>query len=182
MANYNLNSKKKLGVKINNIFPYEFQGWKGKDITPDKVTFTMLEPEELLFRTYEKNDKKIYLTIVLTNKRDHIHDPQVCYRGQGVDMDKQKFIKFGKQGINAYWVNAKKQDTPYNIVYWYTDLDKTYSSRYEFMKNVIFANIMNKPIFYYLLISISGLNVSNEELKIFAEKVNNDLFEIDKNK
>lgn len=179
-ANYNLASKKELTYKINEVFPQKFNEWKGTDIKADKVVYTMIDPDEFLFRRYEYKDKKIYLTIVLTNKRDHIHDPQVCYRGQGVNMDNQIRIQFGKD-INAYMVNADKNQAPYKIIYWYFDQDKTYSSRSEFMKHIIISNILNKPAFNYSLIAVSGANISEEDLKDFSYNVSQKLYEISKN-
>lgn len=176
LANYNLNNKKELSYKINDVFPYELNQWKGKDIEPDKSVYTMIDPEELLFRTYEYNDEKIHLSIVLTNRRDHIHDPQVCYRGQGVNMNDGNFVNFGNE-INALLIKAKKQKFSYNIIYWYTDLDKTYSSRYEFMKKAIILSALNKPV-VFILVSVSGAGISQDELMMFAEEVNNKLFEL----
>jgi len=177
-ANFDINRDKSLDYKINQVFPYKFNEWTGTDIVADKSVYTMIDPDELLFRKYKLNDKEVVLSIVLTKKRDHIHDPQVCYTGQGVNMNKERNINFDK--INGLLVDSVKREHPFKIIYWYTDLNKTYSSRSEFMKNAVISSLLNKSNVDYALVSVSSKNINEEELKRFSSRVNQKLFKKDK--
>ena len=178
LANFGLNKNPVLKHKINIIFPYKFYGWDGTDSKADNAVYKVLDPNELLLRSYRQGDRQISLSIVLTNKRDHIHDPQICYRGQGIDMKEQKPVMY--KDIKAIFVNGKKRQRDYKVIYWYTTIDKTYSSRSQFMKEVITSIIMGRPIPEYALVIVSGIDIDEQELSEFAEKVNDELNHITK--
>lgn len=178
LVNLHFNGFKNQVSQINKVFPYKIADWNGKDQKIDESVFTMLDKGEILMRLYKnsKNNRNMSLAIVLTDKRDHIHDPEVCYRGQGIDMYKETIIPMSPQD-KARLVFGKKNKNRYDIIYWYTDLKKNYASRVDFLKQVTISRFLDKPFNGYALIVIIApeINGENKTLIDFANKVSNNL-------
>ena len=165
---------------INEVFPKKITTWESEEVTIDKSVYNFLEKEEILLRTYTntKTSQKLSLAIVITDKRDHIHDPEICYRGQGISMDSEKTINIDKK-LKARLVKGQKSEKPYNIIYWYTDFSETYAKRVTFMKNITKAKLFNTPLKGFALIVIIAPDEGNkEEIKTFSQNTYNELKQI----
>ena len=179
-TNFHFKNSKANVPPINKVIPYKIDGWEGFDTKADRSVYDILDKNELLLRIYKnlKSGEIVSLAVVLTNKRDHIHDPEVCYRGQGISMNKETFINITPENkaINVY---AKKQKAPYRIIYWYTDLNQTYTSRSRFMKDITISRFFDKPVRGYALITVMGpeSNIGNID---FAANVNDLMGDINK--
>ncbi len=166
--------KKQEAVLINEIFPYELSSWHGEDIEPDEAVYGFLDKEEFLFRLYKnkETDKYISLAIVLTQRRDHIHDPNICYNGQGISMDEQ-LDKILDDSLNVKFINGQKNAKPYYITYWYTDFENSYVERAEFMKKITLSKFFNKSKYGFGIIVLTAMGeIKPEEITAFASEVN----------
>lgn len=175
LSGFGINNIKPLKHKVNDVFPVSLNGWEGKNVKINESVYKMLDKEELLIRNYKnvKTGQELNLAIVLTNKRDHIHDPQICYRGQGISMDREVSLKLNEKDT-VIKVLGSKHKKPYNIIYWYTDLNKTYSHRLDFMKQIILFKIFSKPANEFALVVITApeTNGGDKEFVKFAGDVN----------
>lgn len=173
LSGFGNNVIKPLKYKINDVFPKTVKDWNGKDAMVQASVYTMLDKEELMIRNYKnhKTGRELDLAIVFTNKRDHIHDPNVCYRGQGISMDRESTIKINDNDSGVL-VDGQKNRKPYKILYWYTDLNRNFDNRFDFMKNIILSRILNKRIPAIALVVITAKDVSRSELVSFANDTN----------
>lgn len=177
-GNLHLGRQKKQLAPINTVFPYKIGIWEGKDVKPDESVYKMLDRDELLLRKYQnKADKQIIsLAVILTAKRDHVHDPEVCYRGQGLDMQNEHEIDLSSVH-KIMQVSAKNSNKQYNMLYWYSDGPNTYPKRVKFMTNVTITRFFDKPNNGFALVVILSdkKSVSKEVILDFANKVNETL-------
>lgn len=182
-VNLSKNYAQKQVPEINKYFPREMNGWTGVDFKPDEGVYSMLRKNELLLRNYKNNStgEKVSLAIVLSNKRDQIHDPNLCYRGQGLMIEKEVDKNISPEDIVKF-TECKKYGKNCNMIFWYTDFKKVYSDRASFMSNVIFSKLFDKPMDGLALVVIIGhakKNPSeNPELVKFAHQVNDELFKL----
>jgi hypothetical protein len=174
LANYKFNNIKVLTPQINKVFPYKIGNWTSRDFKAGKAVYRMIPPNEMLLREYKnsKTGQTASIAIVLTNKRDHIHDPVSCYELQGIVMKKEKTIKISSTDSIVY-VEGERQKKPYDIYYWYTDLNKDYTNRAEFMKHIAVTKFFNKPVKGYGLVVIMSPRKNNNELIDFTGEINN---------
>jgi len=159
--------------EINKVFPLKFSQWQGKELIPDEAVYEMLDKSEFLFRQYKnlQNGKEYSLAIVLTGKRDHIHDPNICYTGQGISMKKvtEKEIS---ENLNVSYILGEKSQTPYSLVYWYTDLKNSYTRRREFMNKISLAKFFDLPTKgFALVVIISPEEKGTKDILKFAQEV-----------
>lgn len=173
LSGFGNNAIEPLKYKINDVFPKTVKDWEGRDVKIQESVYTMLDKEELMIRNYKnrKSGRKLDLAIVYTNKRDHIHDPNVCYRGQGISMDRESKIKISDNDIGVL-VDGHKNRKPYKILYWYTDLNRTFDKRFDFMKNIIISKMLNKRVPAIVLVVITAQDISSSELASFANDTN----------
>lgn len=174
LANLHFNNTNVSLPLINSAFPYKIGNWEGKDIKANESVYDMLDKSELLLRMYQNKEsgQTATLAVVLTNKRDHIHDPEICYRGQGIAMNKETNLMLPPKNMVKY-VFGKKKRIPYSIIYWYTDLNKTYTSRVNFMKHIAYTKFFDKPIAGFALVVIMSPKATKEnDLINFAKDVN----------
>lgn len=176
IANLHFNNHKNKLILINQAFPYKISNWEGKDIKSAKSIYEMIDKEEFLFREYHNtaNNQKVILAIVLTNKRDHIHDPEVCYRGQGISMENEKPLKIDPAFVANYVYGATVKEN-YNMLYWYTDLENSYSNRAIFMKDIAKILFFDKPSNGFGLVVLLGTEkeTKRKDLSLLAEDINN---------
>jgi len=170
----NINNNKKIGkiYFINKLIPHNLGEWEGKDLKPDKKVFNIINADELLIREYsKKNMQKIYLAIVLSNDITHVHDPEICYRLQGFVFKSKNKIKVSPE-ITGSYILAEKNKQQYCFIYWYTDLNKSFSNRFKFMQSIIWSKFINKPIKGYGIFVIYCPKKDFEELIKFSNSVN----------
>lgn len=152
-ANFNMNKEIYSLPDVKTIVPLTIKEWQGKNLNPGNAVFEFMEDYELLLRLYEnkKTPETISVAVVLTDKREHIHDPEVCYRGQGIYVQSEENLSISPD-INLKVLKGKRNEQPYNVIYWYSDLEKTYSERTFFMKNVVTSKFLGRPVKGYALI------------------------------
>jgi hypothetical protein len=160
-------------------FPENINGWIGQNLEIEKTNevFSVISPVDLVLRTYQKYGEKneINLTLVLTYDKKKVHDPQICYKLQGFKFLNAKKVRLSSN-LTANFMNTKKANQNYLFMYWYTDLDKNYTTRSEFWQNIILKKIINKPIKTYGIVILYTPIKNAENLKKFALKVNDILF------
>jgi|GEM_PF-1330714 len=173
LANYRFNNIKVMTPAINEVIPHTIGNWTSRDSKPGKAVYRMISPDEMLLRGYKnsKTGQIIGVSIVLTNKRDHIHDPESCYKLQGIVMKKEKVIKISSSDSVIY-ADSERQKQPYDIYYWYTDLNKNYTSRTEFMKHIALTRFFNKPVKGYGLVIIMSERKDRNNLIQFVRDIN----------
>jgi len=166
---------------INKVFPQKLGDWQGENLIAADNVYKMIPKDQLLMRLYKntKNQKVINLSIVLTDERETIHDPQICYRGQGFDMTKQKVISLTQKN-KVHYVYAIKNKEPYTIIYWYTDLKQTFPERVGFMSDITLSKFWNRPLKGFGLVIITAPRSIEQDVIHFAETTNKLLFELDK--
>jgi len=165
---------------INKEFPLTINNnWVGTDVKASEITYTMLDEDELLLRDYsnKKTGQVINLAIVMTTKRDHIHDPKLCYTGQGIQISSEKIVKLQPEYPIKY-VYGLKQKQPYDIYYWYTDLNNTFTSRVAFMKRITLAKFLDKPMSGFALVVVITPKNNNKNIESFIKEINNRLIEM----
>lgn len=180
-ANIHFHKLDDASISINKVFPKEFYGWKSKDIKVDKSVFKFLRPEEILSRIYTdpQTGKTIYLSIVMTDKRANIHDPNVCYRMQNIEMDSEKPINLSSDYL-AKQVLGKRGKEPYDIIYWYTDLNKTYDERADFMSQIAISKFFDKPLKAFALVILITPKDGKGDVKLFASQISDFIIKLGK--
>lgn len=183
LANYH---QKKIVVetpRVNKIFPYQLGEWTGKDLEVSKSAFKLLKPEELLMRVYKdkKTGQKLSLAIVLTNERSRIHDPEVCYRLQGIEMKREEILPIDKDELVKHVFGSRKKE-PYDIIYWYTDLNQTFTDRAKFMKHIALSKFFDKQMVGFALVVVIAPETNNKEVYDFSSQVNDFLIKLGQNK
>lgn len=183
IGNFHLNYREIHTPLINQVFPIKIDNWEAKDAKVDKSVYSMIDKNELLLRTYKnKNDNQIInLAIVLTNKRDHIHDPDICYRGQGITFNKE-YDKAISAGNIVKYILGKRGNDQYDLMYWYTDLNKIYPSRSNFMRHITISKFIDKPMTSFGLVVLISPKIKQDESNLidFAGKVNSILNRLNK--
>lgn len=159
-------------------FPKNINGWTGQNHEFNKTSgiFNIMSQEDFILRVYKKTGKKdINMALVLADNKNKVHDPQICYKLQGFEFLKAKNIKLSPE-LNANFIKTRKERKEYLFIYWYTDLDKNYSTRTEFWREIIFRRIAGKPIKAYGIVILYTPVENTKDLKKFALKVNKILF------
>jgi len=157
--------------EINKIIPHKIGDWLGKDYKATENAYRMIPPNEMLLRNYEntKTGQIINLVIVLTNKRDHIHTPDLCNSGRGFDFKNEKKIYISKNTYINYVPGLK--NSKHELYYWYTDLKDIFTDRVKFMRHMSVLRFLNKPIKGYGYVII--INEVNKKNINFIQKVDN---------
>lgn len=182
LANLHFHNVETTPPKINQLIPTEFSNWKSKDIKIDKAVFKFLDPDELLSRVYtdSKTGKKIFLSIVLTDKRARIHDPNICYRMQNIEMDSEKTVNITSEHL-AKLVLGKKGKESYDIIYWYTDLKSNYPERAVFMKQIALAKFLDQPMKGFALVILISSKDNKGDINQLATQINDVLLKVGRN-
>lgn len=159
-------------------FPENVNGWLGYDHEFNKTSgiFKILSREDFILRVYKKEgEKNINLALILADNKSKVHDPQVCYKLQGFEFFDEKRTKLSSNLI-ANCIKTKKEGREYLFIYWYTDLDKNYTTREEFWREIAFKKIFGKPIKSYGIVILYTPVENTEDLTKFAIKINKYLF------
>jgi len=183
-ANYNQSGDTKDLPAIRELIPMTIGKWQGKDLKVDKAVFEHLEENELLLRLYrnEEIDKTLSLAIVLTDRRDHIHDPEICYRGQGIFINDEKTMNLDKN-MSLKVLKGNRRGQSCDVIYWYSDLNRTYSERAVFMKDIVISKFIGKKTKgYALAVIVAPEKIKEAELKSFTAKINFILMNINNQK
>jgi len=169
---------------ITKKFPKSINGWVEQNLKLEKTSeiFKVMSPEDLILRVYKNKNSRndINLALILTDDKKKVHDPQICYKLQGFEFLDTKNIKL-TPNLNVNFIKIKKAKKEYLFIYWYTDLDANYTTRTEFWREIIFKKIMGKPIKAYGIVILYTPIENTANLKKFALKINDILFNQIKN-
>jgi len=148
-------------VNIDKKVPLVINGYKGNDEKiPDRL-FDLISPEEIILRKYQKDNKEINLAIVVSENKEDLHAPEVCYKLQGFQFKEEENI-FISTGCEISKVNTIKENKPYIFHFYYTDMEKVFKSRSDFWFSYMMDKLLNKPIKKYALV-LAYTDFSNQE-------------------
>ena len=179
LANFHVNKNSLKTPDINKSFPLKINNMIGTDYKASKGVYEMIPADKMLLRIYqnEKTDYKATLAIVLTDKREHIHDPNICYQEQGFTFGKRELANLAK-GRQITYIPANKEKIKVDIYYWYTDLVDTYPFRKDFMKHGTYSKFFDKPFKGYGLVILISPNEYHKETFEFIKKIDSILTKI----
>jgi len=125
-----LSPPQQAGAAYLDLCPMEIAGLRGIDLETSQTVLDDLNPDGLLSRSYELPDgRPIWLTIVyFENARLGAHDPLLCYRSQGFDVEvldlEQLPSAIGTIPLNTF--SAKRGERNERVNYfWYTSGGQT---------------------------------------------------------
>ena len=163
-------------ININDVFPKTISTWTGKDLEVDKSVSELLPENELIFRRYvnKKTGNDAVVSVVFSFNRDHLHDPAICYRGQGIEIVKKSIIDLDKKNIiNLFLGKRNKMDC--HVLYWFSDLKSTFPDNAAFSFRVRKAKFLNQPLKGMALVVITSYSSDKQELLDFANSINKTL-------
>ncbi len=178
LANINFQKNKSANILINSEFPSQIGKWNGKDVQINESTFDIIDRDELMMRKYINADNKDFATvsIVVSENRDHIHNPSICYVGQGIAITNPSVINLGKDKVNYF--DGYKNKEKYIVIYWFSDLERTYHSNSDFSMSVRTRKFWNKPVKGMALVVITSKSKNKEDLLNFANSINKKLLSL----
>jgi len=68
-------------------FPKKIMEWDSDIFPPTKYELDVLKPDVLLLRIYHNKEKNIKFVLVHASNMSSFHDPKVCYRAGGFDVE-----------------------------------------------------------------------------------------------
>lgn len=178
ITNLSFNKKDTGNIKINvkDKIPLEIYGYIGEEQEIPEKLFNIINPEEILMRKYKKNDREINLAVVVSNNRDDLHAPEVCYKLQGFDFQQEEDLILST-GCKISKIYTEREKEPYIFHFWYTDTENVYKNRFEFVKNVVIDRLMNKTGKKYVLVIIFTEEANISDLKPYSDKINSFLLQ-----
>ncbi len=174
MTNFSFGNAAEEEIKVNikDKIPYLVNGYEAEDLEIPEKLFNIISPEEILMRVYKKNDKEINLAIVISDSRDDLHAPEVCYRLQGFEFGPEE-SEIISNGCEISKIMTRREDKAYVFHFWYTDMKKVYKNRFEFLKNISIDKLLNKNRKKYALVIVFTDGANIEDLKSYSEEINN---------
>lgn len=122
-------------------FPYEFAGWKGKDLKVSEGEYKMLETRNLFVREYtnSSNEKVILFIIYSETNRSVFHPPEVCLFGSGMKIEEKvtEKINFGEDNFYANKLYAEKNNYR-ELLYYIYKVGDFYTDNF-YLQQSIFA-------------------------------------------
>ena len=148
-------------MNIEQKVPLVINGYGGiNEEVPEKL-YKMISPEEIILRRYKKGDKEINLAVVVSEDKEDLHAPEVCYKLQGFQFKEEENI-FISTGCEISKVNTIKENKPYIFHFYYPDMEKVFKSRSDFWFSYMMDKLLNKPAKKYALI-LAYTDFSNQE-------------------
>jgi len=119
----------RLGPNLNDL-PLQIGEWQGQDVPQTNLeVFILLEPEEYVFRLYERADgrrpstgsgQRLWLSLIGSRKSKSFHPPQICYVADGWRTDvSSEPIPVGEGELYALKVIATKGGTTHVVLYFF---------------------------------------------------------------
>ena len=173
LANIKFQNVKYEPININKVFPKEINNWNGEDLEVEESVAEFLPEDELLFRVYENKltGSNAVVSIVFSFNRDHLHDPAICYRGQGIEIVKQSVIDLNKNNqINL--LNGQKNKQDCYVLYWFSDLNTTFPNSSAFSLHIRKSKFFNKPLKGMVLVVVTSASDDKNELMALANEIN----------
>jgi hypothetical protein len=169
-------------VNIKDRIPLSILDYTGtEEEIPEKV-FNIIKPEEISIRSYKKadgdNEKQINLALVVSEDKENLHAPEVCYKLQGFEFKKETGFRLS-ECCKVTRVDTIRQDKPYIFHFYYTDMERVYTTRTEFMTNIMINKVLNKPRKKYALVLAFTEDSNEDDLKDFSKAVNDLILKAD---
>lgn len=134
-AHLNINKTFSQTVNVPKVIPFSLDKWHGQNLNFDKSVYSRILPDELIVRQYKNQiGRKVYLAVVVSKDRSHIHDPEVCYKLQGFNFDSKKTMQLSN-GKKIAYLTASANDGKYIFLYWYVYKNKVFNNRLVFFLN-----------------------------------------------
>ncbi len=145
-------SKLVLGTGALSTFPQEFGEWTGVDLGFSKVVYDELAADDTLVREYRRGEESpVWFVIIYhENKRYGAHDPMVCYRAQGWDVEEEGTIALTRRsgGFDANWALVSEDGRERLALYWwYTAGDLATGDRDSFKARMAASGILSNITF-----------------------------------
>ncbi len=158
--------------------PYEFGGWKGKDINISDAEMRDIQDslgtDKIILRNYvNSKGEYVQLYIVFSRKnRTSFHPPEYCYVGSGgAELTSKKMVSL-KLDSNSLDVNRLIFQTPKGrqlVVYWYQAGSKMFASYTRQQMHLVF-DALRKREFRGFMIRVSTTDQqSNEDIPLYLK-------------
>ncbi|MEQ8765238.1 MAG: EpsI family protein [Planctomycetota bacterium] len=103
--------------------PLKIGGWQGEDKKLSDRVYELLETRDVVFRRYRRKDENIWLCLVQAqDNRRGSHPPEICYIGQGFEVDENRTAELrldpGK-ALSVRRLKIHKSDQEWAVLYWY---------------------------------------------------------------
>ena len=180
LGNFHFNKNNISLPEINKIFPHKINKLTSIDYKASQDVYDMIPADKMLLRIYRNSITKdeISLAIVLTDKREHIHDPDICYHEQGFSFGKKEISNLST-GRQIVYIPALKDNKKFDIFYWYTDLNATYPYKADFLKHAAYARFFDKPFKGYGLVIVISSHENYTETAKFNKIIDTILTKIE---
>jgi len=135
-------------ISLNNVL-YNINGWRGgSPVSLDKRIVGMLQLDDYVNRHYFKGDKKVMLYIgyyLSSNKLGVVHDPLVCYPGQGwrISQSDTKKLRIEEHDVHLTRMIVKKGNQSQLVLYWFQVFDKTSPDTFRQKLYSLFVKFLN---------------------------------------
>jgi hypothetical protein len=109
-----------LGAHLSDL-PLQLGDWQGEDIPQTNLeVFILLEPEQYVYRRYERDGKLLWLSLIGSRKSKSFHPPQICYSSDGWTTEvSSEPIPVGSGDLYALKVLATKGSAAHVILYFF---------------------------------------------------------------
>ncbi len=173
-TNFSFGGKNGEEIKVNikDRIPLEINAYIGKEQEIPEKVFNHINPEEILMRKYKKDGREINLAVVISDDRDDLHAPEVCYKLQGFVFEEEKDEEISS-GCKITKIFTNREEKPYIFHVWYTDMETVYKNRLELIKNIVLHKIKGETGKKYGLVIAFTEESNVEQLKLFSREVNN---------
>ncbi len=134
------------GQQLAQAVPAAFGAWSGGDDPLDEGTLRMLRTDDYLNRTYSAPGRPVVtLTIVYSREeRKTVHPPEVCFTGQGWEVEEQGRITLPGD-LEAATLSLARDDQRLTCLYWYAAGDETTASYVTQQWNVAWLTLTGSP-------------------------------------
>ncbi len=133
-------------------FPTEVGEWRSSDLRFASVVYDELDADDTLVREYRRDGgAPVWFVIIYhENERYGAHDPMVCYRAQGWDIDRTGIftLERGDGSFDANWALVREAGRERLAAYWwYTAGDLATADRDRFLARMASAGIRENVTF-----------------------------------
>jgi len=173
-------------------FPTAIGEWQSRELTFSEVVYDELDADDTLVRQYERDDDLVWFVIVYhENERYGAHDPMVCYRAQGWDIERTGVLTIPRTtsgeergSFDANWALVGGGGRERVALYWwYTAGDLATADRDRFLARMAAAGIRENVTFGAFVrvsapIGDDGLDGALELVGAFAQEAQPRLSEL----
>jgi EpsI family protein len=139
-------------VDLSGAFPLQLGGWQGHDLLLTKGTLRLLGTDNVLLRSYKRQDSKspeVMFCITFSAGNHRItHPPEVCYEGQGweISLNEQMDFRFPteppvEKKVVHFMIHRKGEIQ--DVIAWFKSETKETSSylrqKFEMLMGMLFG-------------------------------------------